>query len=67
MGKYIVVFESKIENKSGTSANWVPNRQRFDDLKGAREYARMFFNSAIYRAGWTDGNGYQFIRKLKTI
>ena len=67
MEKYVVVFEYSLENQSGTSARWVPNIQRFDDLKGAREYARSYRNAAIYRAGWTDGNGYQFIRKLKTI
>lgn len=67
MKNYVVIFEAVWENKCGTNAGWVSKRQRFDSLKRVREYAKLFTNLAIYRAEWTDGNGYQFVRKLKTI
>lgn len=66
MKKYVVIFEEVWENHCGTEAKWIPSKQRFYNLKDAREYARNWTNSSIYRIEWTE-NGVQFVKKLKTI
>lgn len=38
--KYVVIFEEVWENRCGTEAKWIPSKQRFYNLKDAREYAR---------------------------
>ncbi|MBO5969938.1 MAG: hypothetical protein J6S14_15730 [Clostridia bacterium] len=65
--KYVVVFHPASDNRTGKTYVKEKHTSEFATLTQARSHAAKFANASIYRVEWSNGNGWQYIRKLKQV